>query len=210
MGSSETRQTPSLRERRNQKTRRAIVLAAAELTLEGSFAAATIPRIAERAEIAPRTVSGWFPVKDEILFADSAEYIGVAARHFEQGAGDTIDRLRAWLEDETERQLTDGVDLELERLKFRAIEHDPVLRARSIEHFGAIHGLIAASVARDTGGSAEEQGPQLFAGAAISMLRVLQAAGLEPITRDEIEARFEQGFAFLRAGLATLLGGDSA
>lgn len=205
----EVRQQPGLRERRNQKTRRAIVVAAAELTLEGSFAAATIPRIAERADIAPRTVSGWFPVKDKILLADSADNIEIAARHFEQGSGDTIDRMRGWLEDETERRLMDGVDLELERLRFRAVEHDPVLRARSLEHFGTIHRLIAASVARDTGGSADDQGPQLFAGAAISLLRVLQAAGLEPITREEIEDRFEQGFAFLRGGLATLLDRDS-
>ena len=50
-----------LRERKNRRTRRAIVQATAELTIEGGYAAATIPRIAERADVAPRTVSTLVP-----------------------------------------------------------------------------------------------------------------------------------------------------
>jgi len=69
-----------LRERKNRRTRRAIVQAAAELTIQGGYAAATIPRIAERADVAPRTVSSWFPAKDDILFDRVDDTIARATR----------------------------------------------------------------------------------------------------------------------------------
>jgi AcrR family transcriptional regulator len=199
---------PGLRERRNLATRRAIVRAAAELTLEEDFAAATIPRIAERAEVSPRTVSGWFPAKDEILLGDAGAHIEIAGHHFRsRRGGDTIDRLRAWIEEEAERRESDELldaDPELKRLKLRAVEHDHELRARSQEAFGAIEDLIATSVARDVGGKASDPGPRLLAGAAIAMLRLLQHSALEKVKADELGERLEQGFDFLQAGLATL------
>jgi AcrR family transcriptional regulator len=207
MATTETQAKPGLRERRNLATRRAIVRAAAELTLEEDFAAATIPRIAERAEVSPRTVSGWFPAKDAILFEDAETHIEIAGHHFRsKKGGDTIDRLRAWITEEAERRGEDELDAdpELKRLKLRAIEHDPELRARSQEAFGAIEDLIATSVARDVGGEPQDPGPRLLAGAAIAMLRVLQLSSAEQVEPSDLEARLEQGFDFLQAGLATL------
>jgi AcrR family transcriptional regulator len=199
---------PGLRERRNLATRRAIVRAAAELTLEEDFAAATIPRIAERADVSPRTVSGWFPAKDAILFEDAEAHIEIAARHFRsKKGGDTIERMRAWIGEEAEMRDGDELldaDPELKRLKLRAIEHDHELRARSQEAFGAIEDLIAASVARDVGGKPSDLGPRLLAGAAIAMLRLLQHSAVEKVAPDDLGERLEQGFDFLGAGLATL------
>ena len=49
-----------LRERKNARTREAITRAACELILERGFEGATIAQIAERADVAPRTVHTWF------------------------------------------------------------------------------------------------------------------------------------------------------
>src|SRR5262245_24268846 len=49
-----------LRELKKRRTRREIVVATLELSLEGSYRATTIPLIAERAMVSPRTVSTYF------------------------------------------------------------------------------------------------------------------------------------------------------
>ena len=56
------------RERKTLRTRREIVRAAAELVLEDGYERATIARIAERADLAPRTVTTRFPSKEAIFF----------------------------------------------------------------------------------------------------------------------------------------------
>ena len=87
--------TPACASARTAETQRAIVRAAAELILEEGYAAATIPRIAARADVAPRTVSTWFPAKDDILFDEIDEAVARATRHLRSGTGDTVDRLQA-------------------------------------------------------------------------------------------------------------------
>src|SRR4051794_22568785 len=84
-----------LRERKNRRTRLAIVRATSELTIEGGYASATIQRIAARADIAPRTVSTWFPAKDDILFEGGDAQIELGIQYLQSGDGDIVDRLLA-------------------------------------------------------------------------------------------------------------------
>jgi AcrR family transcriptional regulator len=188
-----------LRERKNRRTQLAIVQAAAELTLEGGYASATIPRIAARADVSPRTVSTWFPAKDDILFGPVDETIARASQHLRTGPGDVVDRIQAWLTDESGR---DGHNPEISRLRDAAITHDPVLRARAQLQLERVQSEIAAAVARDTGAAAEDIGPQTFAGAAMAFLFTLRAIDLDG--RTDAVAQTAVGLAFLRAGLASL------
>src|SRR6201987_3124699 len=55
-------------ERRKRRTRRAIQAAALALFAERGYRNTTIPDIAERADVAPRTVTLHFPAKEELLF----------------------------------------------------------------------------------------------------------------------------------------------
>src|ERR1700741_542633 len=55
-------------ERRKRRTRQAIRAAALELFAERGYRETTINDIAERAEVAPRTVTVHFPAKEELLF----------------------------------------------------------------------------------------------------------------------------------------------
>jgi AcrR family transcriptional regulator len=54
--------------RRKLRTRQAIQAAALELFAERGYRETTISDIAERADVAPRTVTLHFPAKDELLF----------------------------------------------------------------------------------------------------------------------------------------------
>ncbi|MDP9220601.1 MAG: TetR/AcrR family transcriptional regulator [Actinomycetota bacterium] len=188
-----------LRERKNRRTQRAIVQAAADLIIEGGYASATIPRIAERADVAPRTVSTWFPAKDDILFDRVDERIARATQHLRTGAGDVVDRIEAWLADESTREQPDR---EISRLRDAAIAHDPELRARAHRHFDQLQSEIAAAAARDVGVTAEDVGAQTFAGAAMAFLFALRSLDLEG--RRDSTAQMAAGINFLRAGLAAI------
>src|ERR1700685_3028677 len=54
-------------ERRKRRTRQAIQRAAFELFAERGYRESTINDIAQRSEVAPRTVTVHFPVKEELL-----------------------------------------------------------------------------------------------------------------------------------------------
>lgn len=189
-----------LRERKNRQTRRAIVRAAAELILDDGYAAATIPRIAARADVAPRTVSTWFPAKDDILFDEIDDSVNRATRHLRGGAGDVVDRLEQWLADESGQERH---DLEVYRLREAAIAHDPELRARAHRHLDRVQAEISAAVARDVDGAPEDVGVQAFTGAVMGYLFALRSLGLEP--RDDDASQRAAGIAFLRAALAALI-----
>jgi len=93
-----------LRERNKVKRRAAIVAAALDLFADRGYAATTIANIAEAAEIAPRTVSLYFPSKQEIALtfvAETAESLADALRQQELGTSTIAvfgDWLRCWRE----------------------------------------------------------------------------------------------------------------
>ena len=66
---------PSLRERKKQATREALHRSAIELTAERGLAGVTIDAIAERADVAPRTVFNYFASKEEAVLGHDPERI---------------------------------------------------------------------------------------------------------------------------------------
>ena len=62
---------PGLRERKRVRTRITIARAALELFDRQGFQETTIPQIAEAADVSPRTVSAYFPHKEELAFPDT-------------------------------------------------------------------------------------------------------------------------------------------
>lgn len=188
-----------LRELKKRRTRREIVVATLELSLEGSYRATTIPMIAERALVSPRTVSTYFPNKDEIPFDGSDEVLdGLAARLGEEELP-LIERLRLWIADRGPHH-----DEELEVLRREAITKDADLRLiehRYLDHFAEV---VAAAVAAELGARPQDPGPQTFAAAFLGVLLSLRNRLADGKKRKKPEEALEAGFEFLEAGLVAL------
>lgn len=188
------------RERRNRRTRVAIVSATAELTVEHGFAGATIARIASRAGVAPRTVSAWFPVKEDILLGPLPEQVERLEAHLEEGDGSAVDRIETWLHEEGRLMAPEG---DLPFARYRAISHDPALREREAVLFGSAHGATASCVARELDLPSDSAVPQLFASAVVGMLTAFREDAISdrpgPVPRD-----IDASLAFLRAGCAAV------
>src|ERR1700758_4471653 len=127
---------PDRQERRKRRTRQAIQTAALELFAERGYRETTINDIAERADVAPRTVTVHFPTKEELLFdaepftLDSLIAV-LAARGSDKSA---LDALRAWMAS-TMTALDSGESSgrvwERRALRAHIITAEPELRGRA-------------------------------------------------------------------------------
>jgi AcrR family transcriptional regulator len=189
-----------LRAQKKQRTRRDIVTATLELTLEGSYRATTIPLIAERAMVSPRTVSAYFPNKDDIAFDDSDEILAELQGRLAEDDAPLVERLRRWIYDRHPK------DKELSELRMRAVIADPDLRLIEHRHLDRFGGVVAAAVAKDLGADPKDPGPQTFAAAFLGVVLALRNRVVQekPTEQVEPDSYLEAGFTFLEAGLEAL------
>ena len=190
-----------LRALKEQRTRHDIVVATLELTLEDSYRATTIPLIAERAMVSPRTVSAYFPNKDEIAFDDSDELLADLEAHLKEEGTPLVDRLRRWIYDREPK------DKELSHLRMRAVTADPDLRLIEHRHLDRFSAAVARAAAAEIGAEPQDPGPQTFAAAFLGVVLALRERVLREGPADPNGERLEAGFTFLEAGLAALRAG---
>jgi AcrR family transcriptional regulator len=187
-----------LRALKKRRTRRDIVIATLQLSLEHSYRGTTIAMIAERALVSPRTVSTYFPNKDEIPFDGGAEALRNLATNLQERETPLIERLRRWIADREEH------DEELEVLRAKAITRDPDLRLAEHRFLDRFADLVATAVAEEIGIGPDDPGPQTFAAAFVGVLLALRARLATDASRAAPEDYLESGFTFLEAGLASL------
>ncbi|MFT3863337.1 MAG: TetR/AcrR family transcriptional regulator [Solirubrobacterales bacterium] len=192
-----------LRALKKERTHRDIVAATLELTLEGSYRATTIPLIAERAMVSPRTVSAYFPNKDDIAFDDSDETLAELEGRLGEEDYPLVERLRRWIYDREPK------DKELSHLRMRAVVADPDLRLIEHRHLDRFGEAVAAAVAKDLGTDPRDPGPQTFAAAFLGVTLALRNRLVKegPSKSPDPEVYLEAGFSFLEAGLAALKSG---
>src|ERR1700728_2701912 len=94
-----TAEVAGRQERRKRRTRQAIQAAALELFAERGYGETTINDIAERADVAPRTVTGHFPATADVLFTAAPSALDslserLASRPPHESA---LDELRDWV-----------------------------------------------------------------------------------------------------------------
>jgi AcrR family transcriptional regulator len=194
-----------LRERKKEKTKRAIEDAAFRLFAERGFQATTVADIAEAADVAPRTFFAYFPSKEDVLFADFDEtFDEVAARLRGRPSGEsTFDTLRAWIAD----QLPDlEADRDREGLRHRlSCDHESIA-AHQRYLMGRFETIIAESVATDLGDAPTDLRPRMIAAAAIAALMAMRPddPGSEEMTAEEKLQRLDEALEFLRGGVAVL------
>ena len=193
-----------LRERKRRRTRETIARVALELFEQQGFQATTIPQIAERADVSPRTVSAYFPHKEDLAFPDVAEdFAGLEARMRERPPQETATAaLRGWIESwlEDERALE-------RRVRRRVIRADDGLRAYEHRHTRRAQEIIVAAIARDLGASAGDLEPRMAAAATLTVFELIDEV-LDPAVRDDGDAlaAVDRALLFIGAGIRALGG----
>ena len=196
-----------LRERKKLRTREAIARAALDLFAAHGFQATTIKQIADAADVAPRTVSGYFPVKEELVFPDHEQvFDGLAARLESREPGETaVDALRGWLigflDDDT---MADADETARRR---QVIESDPALRIyeRGLQERG--ERIVAAAVAVDLGLPADDLLPHRVGAATLAALDALGRqimGGPAEGFRERALAVIDEAMSFIGAGVGGL------
>ena len=180
MGSSIEK--PGLRERKKQRTRDQIVVAARELFVDRGYDATSIADIAERADIAVSTFFGYFPSKADVLFAGYDEVLDdyVAAVEARAAGESAIDASTRW---HHQRRLLSSPQTPatpesrdavwLTTHLRRIVDADPMLQAFERNRYRRTEEFLAREVARDLGDEETDLRPQLIAAAKISLILTL-------------------------------------
>src|SRR5260370_12423420 len=175
-----TAQVVDRQERRKRRTRQAIQKAALELFAERGYRETTINDIADRAEVAPRTVTVHFPAKEELLldaepFTLDSLSERLSARRPQESA---LEALRDWMattmtEVEANASELDRRFWERRALRAHIINTEPVLRGRARAGYYPFERVLAEAIGKDVGQSANSLIPRLAALSAVARLRTL-------------------------------------
>ena len=162
-----------LRERKKQQTRELIVRVALGLFIKQGFAATTIPEIADAADVSPRTVSSYFPAKEDLVFdLTAATFDRLGARLEERRDGETTaEALRDWIASE----VPGWEDDEQMALRRRVIHESEHLQAYSKRFIARGEELVAHSIASDLGGHPDDLEARMASAATLALFSVLNA-----------------------------------
>jgi AcrR family transcriptional regulator len=193
-----------LRERKKQRTRETIARVALDLFSEHGFHDTTIKQIADAADVSPRTVSAYFPVKEELVFADSDQaFDSLAARLSSRAPGETVaDGIRQWIREFIQ---ANEHDIELRRCRREIIESDQALRTYERGLQERAEQLIAAAVAVDLELEPTDLLPKMVGAATLA---ALDSLGHE--AKRNHEHLPEEGLALLDDAMAFVGGGITA
>ena len=199
------------RERKKRQTRARIRAAALELFAERGYRETTIATIAERADVATRTVTLHFPAKEDLLFADDPYTAESLARHLSgRGPGqDTLDAVRAWMcatMQAVDAAVGTGWDWRQRSLRARLFMDDEDLRGRARAGYYELEQLVARGVGADLDLPADALVPRLTASAVVGGLREIYVSREGRERADSAPAGLvdlvDRVLAFARAGMA--------
>ena len=198
----------TLRERKKAKTREKIVSVALRLFADDGYANTTIARIAEEAEVSPRTVATYFPAKEDIVFylSDMTKQRLVLAIEERDTGVDTMTALRQWLLEE--RELFEQHH-ELMDCQQKVIDNEAALRAHEQAVMRDFELVLADGLAVDLGMGSTDLEPRLAAAATMAVFDLLgderkgRAEGELPPLDEQLE-KLDQALTFITGGVAAL------
>lgn len=157
-----------LRERKKRETRARIIESALDLFSDQGFARTTIPEVAAAADVSPRTISSYFPVKEDLLF-------DVATETFDRLEAEVARRaptenfaaaLRRWLVAELPRW---EHDLPLRARRRAIVAAEPHLRDYSQRYIARGEQIVATAIAQDLGCAPDDIEARMAAAATIAI-----------------------------------------
>jgi AcrR family transcriptional regulator len=196
-----------LRERKKLRTRSAIAREALDLFARHGFHATTIKQIADAADVAPRTVSGYFPAKEQLVFPDHESiFDGLAARLSQREPGETaVDALRAWLVGSLDDEALS--DIEESARRRQVIDSDPVLRIYERGLQERAERIVAAAVAVDLDLPQDDLLPHMVGAATLAALDALGRqviGGPADGFRERALALIDEAMTFMEVGVSGL------
>jgi AcrR family transcriptional regulator len=151
-----------LRARKKERTRATITRVALELFARDGFTATTLSAIADAADVAPRTVSTYFPSKELIVFGAYSDAIGRLRDDLltREAGAEVLTVVTLWARQEARLQddvaratvgapVADGPDFS--RLRQRAIARDPDLWALERRHVRELADMLTRAFADELG-----------------------------------------------------------
>ena len=195
-------ESTGLRERKRERTRKAIAEAALELFARQGFHDTTIPQIAEAADVSPRTVSGYFPAKEDLAFPYADVQMAEFERRLEERpAGETAaDTLRAWIPAVVEEGIEPPEDI---RCRRKVIDADEGLRARERHYMLRWQDVLARAFATDLGLDVEALEPRMAAAATITVFELL-GRDVEPGDHERALEALDRALVFIGGGIGAL------
>jgi AcrR family transcriptional regulator len=192
--------TAGLRERKRARTRQTIAAAALELFDRQGFHATTIPQIAAAAGVSPRTVSGYFPAKEDLAFPEADERIGALERRLRtRPAGETTaEALRQWL---PEMVAGDALHADEHRRRRAVIDADEDLCAYEHRFMARAQAALTEAFAADLGVAPDALEPRMAASATVTVFQVL-GRDLDP--DDAPLAALDRALVFIGGGIGAL------
>jgi AcrR family transcriptional regulator len=205
------RRGPNLREQRRQRTREAIVDAAAALFVERGFDAVSVSEIAQRAGVVEKTVFNHFPVKEGLVFeSDPPMRAALLDAVRRRPAGESVAAAAGGFVVAAVSQLGDPAAAEGMTEMTRVIRGSRTLQGREREILGALTDSLAEQITLETRATPGELEPWLAANAVLGLYssllelardRVLAGAS-GPALVTELRTRGQRGLALLQFGLA--------
>jgi AcrR family transcriptional regulator len=192
--------TAGLRERKRARTRRAIADAALDLFDRQGFHATTIPQIAAAADVSPRTVSGYFPAKEDLAFPEADDRIGALERRLRtRPPGETTaEALRQWLREMVKE---DADHADEHRRRRAVIDADEDLCAYEHRFLARAQAALTEAFAADLGVAVDALEPRMAASATVTVFQVL-GRDLEP--DDSALAALDRALVFIGGGIGAL------
>ncbi|WP_222194848.1 TetR family transcriptional regulator [Modestobacter italicus] len=205
------RRGPNLREQRRQRTREAIVDAAAELFVERGFDHVSVMEIAQRAGVVEKTVFNHFPVKEGLVFeADPPIRAALLDAVRRRPAGESVAAAAGGFVVAAISQLGSPAAAEGVAEMARVIRGSRTLQVREREILGTLADTLAEQIVLETHAGPDELEPWLAANAVLGLYsallelardRVLEGAS-GPELVEELRTRGRRGLALMQFGLA--------
>jgi AcrR family transcriptional regulator len=209
--SAVTESRPGLRERKKIKTRQAIRKAAYRLFDEQGYAATSVERIADEAEVSPSTVFRYFPTKEDIVLTDEYDPLmhdALLARPADEPPVTALRRAMLEVIGQAMRQ-EPGREPAESHQRIRLVLEVPALRARMTEQMSETVRILAAALAGRTGRDADSLELRVCTGAlvgAMSEAMFYWAGNDEP--QEDLFAIVERALLVVERGIPQALGAE--
>jgi AcrR family transcriptional regulator len=165
-----------LRERKKQQTRQAIVDAAHRLFGKRGFDRVTVAEVARAADVSEGTVFNYFPTKEDLFYGglESFEALLVEAVRERAPGESALTAFRSFVLAGSKRLEADET-ADVISSSTAIVSASPALQARELEIVARYTDELAALLAEETGGDADDAEPRAAASALMGVQRAVVA-----------------------------------